>query len=68
MRTARIKKENETVCATSLQNLAVQRNLIPLSMSLWNDLADPVFDGGRLAGFKSRANASLLAKAALSLL
>ena len=26
-----------------------------LSRSLWNDLADPVFDGVGLAGFKSRA-------------
>ena len=38
------------------------------SESLWNDLADPVFDGVRLAGFKSRANAFLLTYAALSLL
>ena len=29
----------------------------PLSVSFWNDLADPVFDGVGLAGFKSRANA-----------
>ena len=29
----------------------------PLSVSLWNDLADPVFDGVGLAGFKSRVNA-----------
>ena len=42
--------------------------IIPLSMSLWTDLAEPVFDGVRLAGFKNRANAVLLAKAALSLL
>ena len=34
---------------------------IPLSVSLWNDLANPVFDGVGLAGFKSRANAPLLA-------
>ena len=34
---------------------------VPLSMSLWNDFADPVFDGVGLAGFKSRANAFLLA-------
>ena len=33
---------------------------IHLSVSL-DDLADPVFDGVRLAGFKSRANAFLLA-------
>ena len=29
---------------------------MPLSVSLWNDLSDPVFEGVRLAGFKSRAN------------
>ena len=29
---------------------------MPLSVSLWNDLIDPVFDGEGLAGFKSRAN------------
>ena len=32
------------------------RTFIPLSVSLWNDLANPVFDGVGLAGFKSRAN------------
>ena len=37
------------------------RILIPLSVSLWNDLANPVFDGVGLAGFNSRANAFLLA-------
>ena len=36
-----------------------RRNFVPLSVSLWNDLADPVFDGVGLAGFKSRANAFL---------
>ena len=44
------------------------RTFIPLSVSLLNDLANPVFDGVGLAGFKSRANAFLLAQAALSLL
>ena len=34
---------------------------IPLSVSLCNDLFDPVFDGVGLAGFKSRSNAFLLA-------
>ena len=34
---------------------------IPLSVSLWNDLSDPVLDGVGLAGFKSRAVAFLLA-------
>ena len=33
------------------------RTIIPLSVFLWNDLADPVFDGVGLAGFKSMANA-----------
>ena len=37
------------------------RTFFPLSVSLWNDLANPVFDGVGLAGFKSRANAFLLA-------
>ena len=32
-----------------------------LSVSLWHDLSDPVFDGVGLAGFKSRDNAFLLA-------
>ena len=40
---------------------------IPLSISLWNDLGDPVFDGVGLTDFKSGANACLLAIAALSL-
>ena len=38
-----------------------RRSFIPLSVSLWNDLADPVFGGVGLAGFKSRANVFLLA-------
>ena len=38
-----------------------RRIYIPLSVSLWNDLADPVFDGVGLVGFKSRANAFLWA-------
>ena len=42
-------------------SLYVSRTFIPFSVSLWNDLANPVFDGVGLAGFKSRANASLLA-------
>ena len=44
-------------CRTSQYN----RTFIPLSVSLWNDLSNPVFDGEGLVGFKSRANASLLA-------
>ena len=37
------------------------RTFILLSVSLWNDLSDSVFDGVGLAGFKCRANAFLLA-------
>ena len=33
---------------------------IPLSVSLWNDYDDPLFDIAGLAGFKRRANAFLL--------
>ena len=40
---------------------------MPLSVSLWYDLSGRVFDGVGLAGFKSRANAFLLAYSALSL-
>ena len=36
-------------------------SFVPLSVSLLDDLSDPVFDGVGLAGFKSRANAFLLA-------
>ena len=38
-----------------------RRTIVPLSVSLWNDLSAPVFDGVGLASFKSRANAFLLA-------
>ena len=31
-----------------------RRTFVALSVSLWNDLSDPVFDGVGLAGFKSR--------------
>ena len=36
------------------------RTFVPLAVFLWNDLADPVFDGVGLAGFKSIANAFYL--------
>ena len=36
-------------------------NFIPHSVSLENDLGDSVFNGVRLAGFKTKVNASLLA-------
>ena len=42
------------------------RTFILLSVSLWNDLADLVFDGVGLAGFKSRANAFQLLDPILS--
>ena len=38
-----------------------RRTFVPLLVSPWNDLADSVFDGVGLAGFKSRANVFLLA-------
>ena len=38
-----------------------RRTFIRLSVSLWNDLVNPVFDGVGLAGFKSRSYAFLLA-------
>ena len=44
-------------CRTS-QHL---RSFIFLSVCLWNDLGDPIFDGVGLVGFKSRPNAFLLA-------
>ena len=34
---------------------------MPLSVSIWNDRSDPVFDGVGVAFFKSGANAFLLA-------
>ena len=40
-----------------LQNLAYRRTFVLLSVFLWNDLANPVFNGVGLAGFKSRTNA-----------
>ena len=45
-----------------------RRNFKLISVSLWNDLADPVFDGVELVDFNSRANAFLLSYAALSVL
>ena len=42
------------------------RSFVSHSVSIWNDLSDPVFDGVGLTGFKSRANAFLLAWSTLS--
>ena len=41
------------------RTLQYSRTFVPFSVSLWNDLANPVFDGVGLSGFKSRANACL---------
>ena len=38
-----------------------RRSFVHLSVSLWNDLSDLVFDVVGLAGFKCRANAFLYA-------
>ena len=43
------------------RTLQYSRTFIPFLVSLWNDLADTIFDGVGLVGFKSRAYASLLA-------
>ena len=43
------------------RTLQYSRTFIPFPVSLWNDLASSIFDGVGLAGFKSMANASLLA-------
>ena len=50
-----------TYASPRCKTLQYRRTIIPFSVSLWNELANPVFDGVGLAGFKSRANASLLA-------
>ena len=44
-------------CRTSQYRMT----FIPVSVYHWNDLANPVFDGVGLTGFKSSANAFLLA-------
>ena len=44
------------------RTLQYRRTFILLSVSLWNDLVDPLFDGVGLGCFKSRSNAFLLAK------
>ena len=43
------------------RTLQYSKTFTLLSVSLWNDHANPVFDGVGLAGFKSRVNAFLLA-------
>ena len=43
-------------------NIKYRMTFILLSVSLWNDLVGPVFDGVGFTGFKSRSNAFLLAQ------
>ena len=50
-----------TYMASFCRTLQYHRTFVPLSVSLWTGVADPMFDGVGLAGFKSRANAFLLA-------
>ena len=50
-----------TFAPPSCRTSQYRRTFIALSVSLWNDLVDPVFDGVGLASFKSRSNAFLLA-------
>ena len=42
-------------------NSQYRRTFLSISVPLWNDLGDPVFDGVGLTGFKSRADAFLFA-------
>ena len=49
-----------TYALPNCRTLLYCRTFVPLSVSLWNDFADPIFDGVGVAGFKSRANAFLL--------
>ena len=44
-------------CRTSVY----RRTFVSLSVSLWNDISDPVFDCVGLVGIKSKAYASQLA-------
>ena len=43
-----------TYVPPSCRTSQYRRTFIPMSVSLWNDLGDPVFDDVGLAGFKSR--------------
>ena len=53
--------EHRYTYAPARRTSQYSRTFIPLSVSLWNNLANPVTDGVGLVGFKSRANAFLLA-------
>ena len=50
-----------TYAPTRCRTSQYHRTFVQISVSLWNYLVDPLFDGVGLAGFKSRANAFLLA-------
>ena len=50
-----------TYAPPGCRTLQYRRTFILLSVSLWNNLVDPVFDGVGLVGSKSRANAYSLA-------
>ena len=52
-----------TYVPDSCRTSQYRRTFVSVSVSLWNDLADPVFDGVGLEGFKSRSTAFLLAYA-----
>ena len=55
-----------TYALPSCRTLQYSRAFIHISVSLWKHLANPVINDVGMAGFKSRANAFLLGKAALS--
>ena len=50
-----------TYATPRCRTLQYSRTFIDFLVFLWNDLANHMFDGVGLAGFKSRANAALLA-------
>ena len=50
-----------TYASPGCRTLQYHRTYIPFSVPLWNGLADPIFDGVGLLGFKSWANTFLLA-------
>ena len=61
VRVTRLVAHRCTYAPPRCRTLQYSRTFIPFSVSLWNDLANLIFDGVGLVGFKSRANASLLA-------
>ena len=50
-----------TYAPTRCRTSHYRGTFILLSVSLWNDLANTIFDGVGLVGFKSKVNAFLLA-------